>query len=188
MHFLPPPPRFLSTGFARPRSIPQLWGEHRSRNLSRVLLSLSFHSPIVKIAGERNVRTFEICRGLGSNCFCVFLSLVKGISARVSTVRVSRVKEPCLSPPILQLSSSENCPSSRGIFWHVVSLFRKIPPFETVTEMPSPRNWTFNDGNVLEHVPSLRFRGENLSSGPCCFLSKSFSSNWIRIFVLPSIV
>ena len=149
-------------------------------------------------------------RGLRVNCFCAFGNNVqafssslprtsKRYSARVSTVGVSKGVNGGV--PILELSSPENCPSSVEFPDTLFRYFENFSPFETVTDRGNarflPRNWT----NVQRWERFSRFRSNlSFSSTFASFSSRREpfkrtllferlpSGNWIRIFVLSSII
>lgn len=147
-------------------------------------------------------------RGLRVNCFCAFGNNVqafssslprtsKRYSARVSTVGVSKGVNGGV--PILELSSPENCPSSVEFPDTLFRYFENFSPFETVTDRGNAVSSreierTFNDGKgFLAFARTFRSRARSFSSRREPFkrtllFERLPSGNWIRIFVLSSII
>lgn len=178
MHFLPPPPRFLSTGSAR---FPTSEGnsEHRSRNLSRVLLSLSLSlvpSVDCKNRGwkERTYVRLRYAEGWGRIVFAFFLSpRQRDIRTSIDSFQGQGAMPPSSDPATVIQRKLPLIPWNFLTRCFAISKNSPLWDGHGKCRLPSTREIERStNGNVLEHVPSLRFRGENLSSGPSCFLSK----------------
>lgn len=148
-------------------------------------------------------------RGLRVNCFCAFRNNVqafssslprtsKRYSARVSTVGVSKGVNGGV--PILELSSPENCPSSVEFPDTLFRYFENFSPFETVTDRGNAVS-SREIGRTFKWERFSRFRSNlSFSSTFASFSSRREpfkrtllferlpSGNWIRIFVLSSII
>lgn len=148
-------------------------------------------------------------RGLRVNCFCAFWNNVQAFFFSPSNVKVifragidswsfQGGQRGCPDPGTV---IPRKLPLIRGISWHLVSLFRKFFPLWDGHGPRKcrflPRNWT----NVQRWERFSRFRSNlSFSSTFASFSSRREpfkrtllferlpSGNWIRIFVLSSII